>query len=218
MNDSSRPIASSSCLLLATLALGACGGEDLDRAESPGEERVHIEDQPEDSEAGGEKADSPDGPEEEQLPDEDALEPSEPGSQGPLIESFRYQRWYEDCTETLCMFDIEFGLRSGVMTRYQYGSIADRRVLSDTDYERMRELILRDDFVAAMREGAQMSCPEPTSYDSYNVHLSLSVYEQRGEVVWYEQDASGCYASRSRELPDEVIDFAERMNTRYEVE
>ncbi len=213
MNDPLRLVALSSCLICASFTFGACGGDDLERADSSDDDGVHVDYEPEQPQG---KGDSPAPPEEP--PGQDEPDPVGPGPQGPLIESFRYQRWYEDCAETFCMFDIEFGLRSGVMTRYQYGAIADRRVLSDADYERMRELILGEDFVEAMRGGAQMSCPEPTSYDSYNVQLSLSVYERRGHLVWYEQDASGCFASRSRELPDEVIDFAERMNARYEVE
>lgn len=200
--------------LSLTLSLVACGGDDVSTEPSVTvqERDREVEDDFEDG-----KADDPSQEDEEPVDEEPVAEEPPPELELPLIESIRFMRKFKDCSELICVVDVEFSMRSGLMTRYQFGARVDSRRLYDEDYETLKDLVLDEAFLERMKE-VDFDCPERTEDDPYNVTLNLGAFYGEGDMRYFQRDVSGCYASEASEGPDAFVAFALEMEDKYEIE
>ena len=140
------------------------------------------------------------------------LEGDLPFVERDYVASVRFIRSYKDCTTPECKQDVEFAVRSGAMWRYEYESRTVRVWLEEAELEDLRQMVLDDDFVTAIKND-DFGCPEGMRGD-FGVLLVLNVDDDPGVRTF---DISDCHGTDAiEELPDPFIDFAIRMERKYD--
>lgn len=144
-------------------------------------------------------------------------EPSEPtfSVELPLAETIQYKKQYADCTDPLCVMNVQFALRGGVMTRFEPGEPIEYIHLMDDDFARIKALAdVNGELMNALREG-DLDCPEADVDYPYNASIRAEIFFGPGDTRFFEQDVSGCYKSRAWQLADEFIEAAEHLYVKY---
>lgn len=196
-------------VLSSLVALSAC--VPVDEIEPEREPVVVVE--PEEPRAVDGKAD-------QIAPPSDPEEPEEPvfAVELPLAETIQYKKQYADCMDPLCVMNVKFALRGGIMTRFEPGEPVEFIHLTEDDFDRIKALAdINGELMNALRDG-DLDCPEPDADYPYNASIRAEVFFGPGDTRHFEQDVSGCYKSRSWQLADEFIEAAEHLYVKYKEE
>lgn len=153
---------------------------------------------------------TPDAPDVIEPPVEDM---SPPRPAGPLLESFTYTRQYQDCTTVMCLTQIQFGIRGGVVWWVQGGSLAQSTPLNDTEYEELVELVGKLEFLEMMQRG--FVCPDSERDDGFRVEFMLQVEQENGASMLLTDDVTGCYYKEGEAHAERLIAFSEAIFLKY---
>lgn len=145
-------------------------------------------------------------------PSVDMSEPEEDLRRVPqdYVQSIRFVRVYRDCDTPDCKQDVQFSMRGGMMWRYAYDMRLRSTTLEPQEYEQLRELVLGEPLLAALM-ASELTCPEQPG--DHNVLLVVEVEDEPGIKMF---DVSGCHNSDQMELVDAFIEFAMRMERKYD--
>ena len=148
-------------------------------------------------------------PDVEEPPVEDMVSMRPPG---PLLETFTYTRQYQDCTTIMCLTQIQFGIRGGVVWWRQSGGLTQPIPLNDTEYDELVELVGELTFLEMMQRG--FSCPA-SNRDGFRVEFMLQVEREDGTSMVLTDDVTGCYYEEGEDHAERLIAFSEEIFLTY---
>ena len=135
--------------------------------------------------------------------------------QYPVPGSLIYAANSPGCDRPSCSKEFHFGVRVGVMSRYQQSMLVRRYDLNMQDAQRLSALVT-DEFIKAMqsKEGWQCEGRDLTSSDE-RIRVMLRMNLSALDSDSFVHDVSKCYHHDTPPALKAFFDFAEEMSVRY---